>query len=292
MTQFTLDPILAKVADAMLLRWAHVRRDMVYLSASKSYCEWLNILPEQAINRNVNDIIGEAAINKLAPIWNRVLKGEQVTFNDYVQFPNGVGNSYVRASYIPIMDSGEVSSFIVFFQDLTEETKTIKTLRKLHSITANSETDLHEKIQLLLELGSEVFNLPLALVSRIVDDKYTVKYAHTPDGAVSPGDEFELGETYCIHTLQADGPTAFDHAGESFIKSHPCYEAFGLESYIGTPLIVEGRRFGTLNFSGPDIHEQRFTKNDLELIRLFAQWIGNELTQESVKKHFLEIKIY
>lgn len=278
--------MLEQVANAMSLRWAHVSRDMVYITASEAYCAWLNVTLDQITHQPVKDIVGESAVEKLSPLWKRVLKGEQVTFNDYVQFRNGSGNSYVRATYIPISDKDDVQSFCVFFLDLTEDTKTIKTLRNLHNITADSDTDLHEKIQNVLKLGVEVFDLPLALVSHIVGDKYIVKYAQTPDGAVSPGDEFELGVTYCIHTLKANGPTAFDHAGESVIKSHPCYEAFGLESYIGTPLIVDGQRYGTLNFSGPDIHEQRFTKNDYELIRLFSQWIGNELTQLRVRRDF------
>lgn len=160
----------------------------------------------------------------------------------------------------------------------------VNTLRDLHSITSNSQLSVNEKIQKLLKLGKETFNLPLAIVSRITGDQYTVEYSDTPNGEVNPGDHFDLGNTYCCHTLVANGPIAFEHAGGSSIKSHPCYSAFGLESYIGVPLEVSGERFGTVNFSGPDVHLHPFSPDDLELIRLFSQWIGNELTRNKAER--------
>ena len=282
----TLDTILERVADAMSLRWALVSRGMVFIDASDSYCQMLDLPKSDVIKQKVDDVVGDAAVQKLAPYWQKVLSGEQVTYHDHIRYPNAPTKSFIKATYIPNFDGDAVKSFFVFVYDLTEENRTITTLRRLHELTSDTEQDVPSKVQNILQLGSEVFELPLALVSHIVDEKYVVKYAHTPDGAVSPGDEFELGMTYCVHTLQANGPVAFHHAGDSVIAGHPCYEAFGLESYIGTPLVVNGERYGTLNFSGPEIHEQHFTENDFELIRLFAQWIGNEFTREQVQKKF------
>jgi signal transduction histidine kinase/ActR/RegA family two-component response regulator len=175
--------------------------------------------------------------------------------------------------------------------EATENNNAIETLRKLHVITADNQPSVSEKIQQILRLGKETFNLPLAIVSHIVDSKYLVQYAHTPNSEVKPDDEFSLGDTYCIHTLNANGPIGFDHVKESDIQNHPCYKAFGLESYIGIPLIVSGKRYGTLNFSGPEIHNTPFSENDYELIRLFSQWIGNELTNQVVSEDLARQKM-
>lgn len=163
----------------------------------------------------------------------------------------------------------------------------IETLRQLHKITADAHLPLTQKIDRLLALGCKTFDLPLAIVSKIEGNCYTVEYSHTPGGEVAPGDEFELGKTYCTHTLHANGPTSFSEAGHSSIKNHPCYEAFGLESYIGIPIIVNNERFGTLNFSGPEVHTVAFTEDDHELIRLFGQWVENELSRQQA---FQEIR--
>jgi two-component system sensor histidine kinase/response regulator len=130
-----------------------------------------------------------------------------------------------------------------------------------------------------LILGKKIFNLPLALISEIHAQEYCVIYCHTPNQEITPGDTFELGSTYCCHTLKADSPLAFHQAGKSEIKEHPCYHAFGLESYIGVPLVVEGHRYGTLNFSGPEPSPKPFTNRELELIQLFSYWISAELTR-------------
>jgi two-component system, sensor histidine kinase and response regulator len=60
-----------------------------------------------------------------------------------------------------------------------------------------------------------------------------------------------------------------------------------LESYIGVPLIVEGHRYGTLNFSGPEPSNKVFTARELELIQLFAYWIGAELTRSNHQKKLM-----
>jgi signal transduction histidine kinase/ActR/RegA family two-component response regulator len=165
--------------------------------------------------------------------------------------------------------------------ELSNASSAFDALCRLHRITASVELDLDQKIQSILKLGCEAFGLPLALVSRITGQRYIVEYACTPNQEILPGTEFELGVTYCVHTLNADAPLSFENAGNSSISSHPCYQGFGLESYIGTPLLINGERFGTLNFSGPEVHQRPFYDSDHELIRLFAQWIGNELTREN-----------
>ena len=68
------------------------------------------------------------------------------------------------------------------------------------------------------------------------------------------------------------------------INNHPCYEALSLESYIGAPLIVEGERYGTINFSSPDARDKDFSAYELELIWLFSQWISNEITRSKTER--------
>ncbi len=63
-------------------------------------------------------------------------------------------------------------------------------------------------------------------------------------------------------------------------NTHPCYAAFGLESYVGIPLYVEGRRFGTLNFSSPAVRPTPFTKAEKEFLLLMGQWVSTELEKQ------------
>jgi PAS domain S-box-containing protein len=173
---------------------------------------------------------------------------------------------------------GEVFGYLAIIRDVSPRTRIENALGALYAIATDQHRDTDTKIQSMLELGTRFFDLPLGIVSRIENDTYTVEYAATPNGEVLPGSTFSVARTYCLHTLAADGPTAFHDVGNGPIAAHPCYKDFGLESYIGVPLIVDGGRYGTLNFSGSECRKPPFDDTDLELIRLFAQWIGNKLS--------------
>jgi len=152
-------------------------------------------------------------------------------------------------------------------------------LTRLNEIGADPTVSFEEKIQQLLKLGLETFELPMGIVSNICDDTYTIEHIRGPEEAPLPGTTFRFSDTYCMHTYAANGAKAFENAGRSKISEHPCYRNFKLESYIGAPIIVDGQRYGTLNFSSPEVHERPFSANDLSLIQLLAQWIGNEMSR-------------
>ncbi|TYK67292.1 response regulator [Colwellia echini] len=195
---------------------------------------------------------------------------------------------WLSTTIVPLYNKeNRIESFIVIQNDISEIKQTELTLNQLHDITSDVNSTLNEKIQNLLILGKKTFNLPLALISEINDQEYRVVYCHTPNNEINPGDKFELGNTYCLHTLQADKPISFHQAGSSPIKDHPCYLSFGLESYIGVPIIVAGKRFGTLNFSGSEPSPRPFTIQELELIQLFSHWISAELTRVKQQEQLL-----
>ncbi|MBM6550100.1 PAS domain S-box protein [Marinomonas ostreistagni] len=153
-------------------------------------------------------------------------------------------------------------------------------LKRLHAITATSTLNLHEKIDQILILGSEMLSLPFGIVSRVKHDNYRVAYCCSPNGELSVGAEFDLGDCYCVHTLNRDQVTGFYHAGQSEIALHPCYQTFQLEAYLGVSIRVQGEVWGTLNFSSPTPRAVDFSEDEYELVKLFGQWIGEELTRD------------
>jgi len=73
---------------------------------------------------------------------------------------------------------------------------------------------------------------------------------------------------------------SFHHASQSDMAEHPCYANTGLEAYIGIPLRVNGRRFGTVNFSDGQARDASFTDREQSFVALIAQWIGYELGRQ------------
>lgn len=153
------------------------------------------------------------------------------------------------------------------------------TLRAFHDIVSNQTCSIDEKVERLLGLGLDAFGLSIGIVSKIDGDQYEVLYAISDIVDIAPGTQFDLNDTYCLHTLNNRRATGFHHAGQSEIASHPCYQTQQLEAYIGTAIQVNGERYGTVNFSSPE-PSSPFTSDDYDYVELIAQWLGAEIARE------------
>lgn len=196
---------------------------------------------------------------------------------------------WLNTTIVPLKNNeNKIDSFIIIQNEITDIKNTELVLNQLHKITSNVEKTLPDKIKSILELGKQIFNLPIGLLSEINNQDYKILYCDTSNNDIYPGDIFELEHTYCFHTFLADKAISFHQVSDSEIKNHPCYEKFGLESYIGAPLIVDGKRFGTLNFSGTEPSHRPFTDRELDLIQLFSHWISSEFTRANHEKQLLD----
>jgi len=182
--------------------------------------------------------------------------------------------------WMKVSASRTADRLTVVLSDTTDQNENGRCLKRLHEITSDHDLSVDEKIARILTLGTERFGAPIAIISQIRGGKYTVVNALTPGGEVEPGQSFNLQDTYCVHVLAAAAPVGFNHVGKSEISDHQCYAKFGLETYIGAPLVADGQRFGTLSFSSPAPRTRPFTEGELELTRLFAKWIGLEIQLE------------
>ncbi|ACY18255.1 sensor histidine kinase [Haliangium ochraceum] len=154
-------------------------------------------------------------------------------------------------------------------------------IRTLYEITADYGRGFAHQMQRLLALGCRRFQLDIGILSRIVDDRYEVLHVFAPPALeLAAGAEFPLEKTICSITLQTTGPLAIEAMGRSPHRTHPAYAAFQLESYVGVPVMVDGERLGTLNFSSAKEYPRAFTAVDLECLQLMAVWVASELSHE------------
>lgn len=167
-------------------------------------------------------------------------------------------------------------------------------IRRIYQITNEFDKGFDHQIQELLKLGLERFNLDIAILSRIENNTYTVKYCVTPEGVdLNPGDEFDFGVTYCNITCNAVEPVAIEHMGEhDKYASHPAYTAFQLESYIGVPIRLKNKLYGTLNFSSPSAYPRNFLDTDIDALKLMASWIEVELIRQDQERRITKANQY
>ncbi|NNE71594.1 MAG: PAS domain S-box protein, partial [Rhodothermales bacterium] len=160
-------------------------------------------------------------------------------------------------------------------QDLEARDARMELLGQLAAGTG-SQTD---RIDEGLSAAAELLGLSTAILSRINGDRYEVVQYWPEDAGIHEGQQFDLGATYCDLVLRQEGVVAIEHMGESPHAAHPCYEAFGLQAYIGAPVHVGGRIVGTINFSDPQPRKAGFTGADTGFVLLLARWVGSVLEQ-------------
>jgi PAS domain S-box-containing protein len=154
-------------------------------------------------------------------------------------------------------------------------------IRSLHETTSKPGLTFDQRIQAVLELGCRRCDLPIGLLT-VLEGEH-LKFTHIFGGSASllEGMSLPLQNTYCSVTLQMDTPLAFEHAGVSKWRSHPCYKTLGLECYIGAKLTSAGRACGTICFVGSKPYPRPFNQADKDFLLLIARWISGEFDRKS-----------
>ncbi len=149
---------------------------------------------------------------------------------------------------------------------------------QLLGVSSTLETGASDQLAELLQRCTQMLGTDIGIISRVEGDVYTVLFVAQPADVLAPGQQFELAKTYCAITLDSDDVVTISDMASSDHSGHPCYTTFGLETYVGVPLIVDGEVFGTLNFSSPEPRGSVWTERERELIRLFGQWVSRALS--------------
>ena len=155
-------------------------------------------------------------------------------------------------------------------------------LHSFYSIISVDESSFHNQIQCLLVSGCQHLKMKCGIFSYIEGDRYTVVQVHTAssDYKVQAGDKFELGLTYCQLTIESRNALGFAHAKETDVVGHPAYATLQLEAYLGAPIYLDGKPYGTLNFTSIEPRSEEFTDSEKQFVQMIAEWISNRLQSQ------------
>lgn len=276
---------ILKMTDALPTLIAYVDPDLRYRFVNAAY-ERVSGMPRMALfGKPVVEIVGEDAMQQLEPRMRRALNGERVRFEQTVRLRAG-HEFRARTEYIPDEGhGGEILGFYAVIEDVSHYAEVIEMMRRIHETVHRAGLDHESTINELLRYGCDYLEVETGIVSDTRDGRYTVRQVVPADAGVSPGDVFEIGDTYCDVALRADQVVATERAGrDPRIQGHPCYERFGLETYIGVPLLDRGKVVGTLNFSSTEPRDRPFSDPERELVRLMGGAIERLLIQDRFEK--------
>ncbi|MGE5489824.1 MAG: EAL domain-containing protein, partial [Actinomycetota bacterium] len=200
----------------------------------------------------------------------------------------GHARLFISLRCAPIMTpKGEILGGIVILEDATErkrieanERRQREGLAHLNEIAAFSHLPLAEQLQSALAIGNAHLGLEFGIVSHVRGNDYEVVAHVSPPDTIEDGQVFPMANTYCQITLEHGECVAISDMGHSPYRSHPCYQNFQLEAYVGAPIQVGGKIFGTVNFSSPKPYHRDFDDGDREFVSLLARWVGSAIERE------------
>jgi GAF domain-containing protein len=141
---------------------------------------------------------------------------------------------------------------------------------------------LQDSLNEILACGINKLGLDVGIISNVDSETYKVFACvnGTPD--INAGDEFELSNTYCADVINENKTKYYaDVAKITGMLKHPCYLYTQLRAYIGTPIIVHGKIWGTLNYSSLSPRESIYTNNEVDFLELQAKDVATLLEQQT-----------
>jgi PAS domain S-box-containing protein len=188
--------------------------------------------------------------------------------------------------------SRDVSERVEFEENLQKLNASLdeqqRRIRLLYELSASTDLSVDEQLSATLKAGLENLGMELAIISSIKEEQYKVLHFYPESSGLSKGQLFNLGDTYCSIALVAMDIVAIDEMKVSEFSSHPCYNAFNLESYIGVPITVNNEPYGTLNFSRSKPRTIPFTESDRDFVRLMGQWVSRVMEQDIATKKLIQ----
>jgi diguanylate cyclase (GGDEF)-like protein len=151
-------------------------------------------------------------------------------------------------------------------------------MQSVFSIISRKDLSFSQQIDSILREGCKLFDQDIGIVSEIIGSKYIVKNVYAADQSIERGQTFELEETFCSIAMESKGPLSIADASNSRWTCHPCTKS-GLNSYIGVPIMVDDRPFGTLNFSSFQPKPSPFSDIDIEFVQTLGDWVSMVLAR-------------
>ncbi|MCT7959016.1 PAS domain S-box protein [Laspinema palackyanum] len=153
-------------------------------------------------------------------------------------------------------------------------------IRALYEVSADPALSFDQRLQRLLELGCEWFELELGLLGRFEGDRLEVIAAYPPTCAIVPGTVL-TGDRPGHEALEAvPGLNGIQSPVGTEGESDPHAPKDPTPAYFSTPVTVAGQIYASLSFSSSHPRRRPFTAVEQELLKLMAQWIGGELERQ------------
>jgi DNA-binding response OmpR family regulator/GAF domain-containing protein len=160
-----------------------------------------------------------------------------------------------------------------------------QSLKELHRLNLTQFESFDALLNDYLRTGCQVLGFASGLVGRVEGHDYVVQamVSHLPE--LGPDQRCALDDTLCSLAIRQQRTMSFTHIGtRPELRRHTLTQTLGLESYLGTPIVVEGEVYGNLCFFDTDPRPKGFKQHEKEIIELMAQSIGKVISTDRLEQ--------
>ncbi len=148
-------------------------------------------------------------------------------------------------------------------------------LKQLHRLATYNHQSLEELLSDYLQVGREIFGLSAGIVSKIEGESYQIQTVLSELDLLGRQRNWQLKETYCLEVIEDKRTIAYGKVNsKNKITKRRFFKELKLNCYIGTPIFVNKKIYGTLSFASEEVRETNFESHDKEIVELMAQSIG------------------
>jgi len=248
--------------------------------------------------------VGDETVEELTAKISAFLDGEDVAFGS--DRDDAVGDLYEAVGELAdgARDRPAVEGERERESEVEDEGESERDRRELYRITSAQDLDHDEKIDRVLELGCDCLGLACGLVTRIDEESGRYEVERVAGGDLdTAGTVADLSSTFCRRTITADevlgiydaaGEAPVDRGGEGSAGRGPgtdgendaasadgdrdgSHGEWGIGSYVGEKLEVDGELWGTLCFVDEESRERPFTHEERLFVDLASRWVSDAI---------------
>ncbi|AKG21064.1 histidine kinase [Calothrix sp. 336/3] len=289
-----LESVVVNSNDAIVITEAEpidIPHGPKIIYVNKAFCNMTGYSLQEVIGKTPRILQGKNSDRLALKKIRNALETWQSVNVEMINYRKDGTEYWVEINIVPITDkTGWFTHWVAIERDITERKlaeeelrESEASIRNLYEVTANIELSLSARVQQMLQMGCQQFDLEVGTLNKIDEDDVEVMNVYLSENCpliVCQGDIFKLNETFCYETINANKAISIVNASQNKWKHHPCHIRRQVENYLGTTVIVAGKVYGTLNFYGTNAKSSSFKSLQIELLKLMAQWVGSEIERQ------------
>ncbi|MDJ1177943.1 EAL domain-containing protein [Roseofilum sp. BLCC_M91] len=243
---------------------------------------------EEAIGKNLEELIlsPETAQSLRQDYHNWIAQGISIPPEELIIKNKHQNSIAIFCSNVLLYNGKGKPEIYCIDLDLTERYQQAEKLSEfstrltyLHRLSTGNYHDFEELFSAYLQAGCQLFGLTTGFIANVNQQIICLEFVESDFPQLKPGTCFNLSDPYCSEIIYHQQTLSCGCIAEHpQLRECPPYKNLNLESYLGTPIIVEDKIYGVLSFLSSEVREQPFTEADREMIELMAKDISRFIT--------------